>query len=255
MELRDLPDAIAFLRERGMEFVIPLAAKPERHIAQLFETLGVEWTVDPVSAERMRRESEPVDQIETKWCPRCREWGIAHDRTGLCLWCDGPMQDEPDGDVGRKEPPMSTTVATSTCKRDGCTNPIIQQYGPYGRLCAKHLAEAKQAQTGGSATNNIQSGVHTASVRALVAPAKALDTAAKKLAAVPTNEKARAELAEAMRHVTASATPANLERLADATKAMSKDQPRRKKLQDAYDEALRVFKAEVSRFARELADA
>lgn len=240
---------------------MPLPAEPPEHIRRLLDELGAEWYVDAVAAARLRVEPEVVDEITSRWCPHCREWGLPHDRTGLCLWCDGPMQDAPLNELPeREEEPMSsTTLKSETCKIHGCTNEVLQMQGRYAKLCAEHTAERKQAKpgesVGGTPRAATSQGEYAKRVRSLLLPAKRLDSTAAKLARVASPEKAQAELAEAMRRVQGSPSVENLEQLAAAAKAMASGQPKRQKLSADHAAALRMFKASVASLARDLSEA
>lgn len=186
----------------------------------------------------------------SRWCPACGEFALAHERTGLCMWCDGPTV------AATEAPPIErkTVVEDVTCKIDGCNQLEEQHYGKYGRLCLNHRAEAVEANGGTAPATRpvVADGEFLKRVRALGGPARALDKAKRKLSAVSTNEELQAEFAEASRRATATATAENLERLANAVGALRRDAPKRQQAQSTYDDAERQFKLALGAIAKDL---
>jgi membrane-bound ClpP family serine protease len=93
-------------------------------------------------------------------------------------------------------------------------------------------------------------------VKALVPLARKVDTARKRLAALPEEPDPKNVVAEAVRRYTAVQSDENLEALSEAVRNAqngSKGQARREKLTDAVAEAEREFKTGLAQLARRAA--
>lgn len=251
--LQSLPDAIELARERGQPVTCPDPGS--EHGRALLRTLRVEISEPDVTAPAS---TELRQDIELFWCPRCREETTTNDKTGLCLWCDGPVQP-----LCERRPALTAVATeTKTCKTPGCEEPIVDERGPLAGLCTTHREEKKQARATAGASNGKASPAYAPRyqqrIRQLLEPAKALDRAAAKLATVPDDPDPRKLLAEAIAAVQRNDTPENLDRLASASRAAKKSNgggSRRAKAQADHDRAERELKNAVAAFARELVSA
>lgn len=189
----------------------------------------------------------------SRWCPDCRELVLAHDTTGCCLWCSTETLPAIAGATERGDGMSTTAVETQTCKIEGCTDEPYAKVGMYGGLCTRHADEAREARRangsgGGNASRPRSSSAAglTGKVRTLVPLARKVDRSRTRASALPSTERAEAELAEAIRRVQGAQNAANLARLEEATKALKSLQPAREKAAADQADAEREFRAALS---------
>lgn len=103
----------------------------------------------------------------------------------------------------------------------------------------------------GTRPNDGAAAGYVARVRALLAPAKSLDQAQRKLDNAGTNATLKEAFDVASRRASGSPTGENLELLEKATKALRRGAPQAEKARAAFNEAERKFKLELGAIARD----
>lgn len=181
-----------------------------------------------------------------RWCPGCRQFVVADSRTQACLWCEGKTVPAAAAAAATTERRPLVAIAVRICKIDGCESEAASSAGIYAGLCDTHREEAKKTRQPSGGGNG-----YVARVRALVPLARELDKAQRKLDTVGASDALKEELQQATRRATIEASPANLERLEKAAKALRLASGRSGPAEAAYAEAERKFKLALGAIAND----